>query len=97
MTHKEDVKKDVMKSINYARNKANDFLEKDLDCTDVTLLTNVLSATEEARSMTLTLTKLFPRNADIEHLWKEATAVYNLGYKGKERFVMKCKCYSPSK
>jgi hypothetical protein len=96
MTHKEDVKKDVMKSINYARNKANEFLEKDLDCTDVTRLTNVLSATEEVRSMALTLTRFFPKNEDIEHLWKEATAVYNLGYKGKERFVMQCKCYSPS-
>ena len=94
MTHIDEVKKDVLKSINYAKNHANDLLEKDLDCKDVTQLTNVLSATEEARAMTLTLTRLFPEDKSIGNLWKEATDVYNLGYKGKERFVMQCHCYN---
>lgn len=93
MAQIDEVKKDILKSINYAKNKASDFLEKDLDCNDLTQLTNVLVTTEEARAMTLTLTKLFPRDADIENLWKEATAVYNIGYKGKDRFMMKCKCH----
>ena len=48
MAHKDEVKKDVLKSINYARDHANSFLEKDIDCKDITGLTNVLSATEEA-------------------------------------------------
>jgi hypothetical protein len=92
MVQIDEVKKDVLKSIDYARKKAKDFLEKDLDCTDFTRLTNVLSATEESRAMALTLTKLFPGDASIESLWREATAAYNLGYKGSERFTMKCKC-----
>ena len=92
MTQIDEVKKDILKSIDYARKKAKDLLEKDLDCKDFTRLTNVLSSTEEARSMTLTLTRLFPGDASIESLWREATDVYNLGYEGKERFEMKCKC-----
>ena len=92
MAQLDEVKKDVLKSIDYARQKANDLLRKDLDCKDSTGLTNVLSSIEEARGMTLTLTRLFPRDDSIESLWREATDVYNIGYKCKERFEMKCEC-----
>lgn len=94
MTHKDEVKKDVLKSINYARDHANSFLEKDIDCKDMKGLTNVISATEEARTMALTMTRLFPGDENIEGLWREATDVYNLGYKGKERFMTQCNCYN---
>lgn len=92
MAHIDKVKKDVLKSINYARDRAKDLFEKDIDCNDLTQLTNVLSSTEEARSMTLILSRLFPGDTNIEYLWKEATSVYDLGYKGRERFEMQCKC-----
>lgn len=97
MAHIDEVKKDVLKSINYARDHAKDFLEKDIDCNDFTQLTSTIVATEEARSMALVLTRLFPGDTSIEYLWKEATSVYDIGYKGKERFEMQCKCENRKK
>ena len=92
MENIEEVKKDVLKSINYARNKAEDFLKRDINCNNFVQLTNVLSSTEEARSMTLILKRLFPEDTSIEYLIKEAHSVYGIGYKGKERFAMECQC-----
>lgn len=97
MVHIEIVKKNVLKSINLARKYAEGLVERDIDCDDLNQLTNVLSSTEEARSMALILTKLFPRDPSIEYIWKEATSVYDIGFKGKERFVMQCKCKNRKK
>lgn len=92
MENIEEVKKDVLKSIDYARNKAESFLERDIDCDNLNQLTNVLSSTEEARSMSLILKRLFPEDTNIEYLIREANSVYNIGHKGKERFAVRCQC-----
>lgn len=92
MENIEELKKGVLKSINYARNKAEDLVKRDVDCNNLIQLTNVISSTEEARSMALILTRLFPGDTSVEYLWKEATSVYNIAYEGKERFVMQCQC-----
>lgn len=97
MVNLEDIKKDVLKSINYARNQANDFNTRDINCNDLTSLTNILSATEECRNNAFLLTKLFPGDTSIEYLSKESNSVYNLGYEGLERFRTQCKCVNRQK
>lgn len=97
MTNIDDIKKDVLKSINYARDQANDFIKRDINCNDLTSLTNVLSVTEEGRSMAFLLTKLFPGDTSIEYISKEANSVYNIGYEGLEKFGAQCKCVHRTK
>lgn len=97
MVNINEVKKDVLKSINYARDRAQDFLEKDIDCNDLTQLTSVIIATEDARSMTHILTKLFPGDASIEYLRDYANNVYDTGYQGVKRFETQCKCVNRKK
>lgn len=97
MEHLDKVKQDVLKSINYARNSATALVEGVIECDNMNQLTNVLSATEEARSMALILTRLFPGDDYIKHTLEEANSVYHIGYKGKERFITECKCKNRKK
>ena len=92
MSNLEEVKKATRKSISFARNELNNLLNEDVDCNNMNKLISVLSGRDEGRSMTLVLTRLFPEDADIEAMWKDATEVYNIGYKVKDRFLMQCQC-----
>jgi hypothetical protein len=88
----DNVKKEIVNLINYARDSTKKFAEGVINCSDITELTNVLSATEDVRSKTHTLNKLFPGDFGIESLFREANSIYELGYKEKERFVKQCEC-----
>ena len=85
----EEAKKDILKSILYARNSAKNLIKGDINCRNINQLTSVSDAVNEARGMTIMFGRYFQKDTQ---LWKDVTDIYNLYYKGKERFLSQCQC-----
>lgn len=95
MVH-EKLKEDVKKLIAEAQSSAQK-LEKGpapIENCDVFQLSYLLGDTDEARGATMILSKILPDDPEIKKMWSEASYAWRIAYKGRDRFIEKCRCES---